>query len=110
MRQAQWTDDSVTVTEMSPGPLKEGWVRLRVEACGICGSDLHSYRREFPVTAGSVPGHEVAGSILSGGAGLADVMYAVEPHTSCGRCDPCVSGNAHLCVKGEIIGGGRCPA
>ncbi len=104
MRRAHWTEGGIELTEDEPGPLREGWVRLRVHACGICGTDLHLWRRELPAPAGGVPGHEVVGLPLDGGRGLPDRLYAVEPRTWCGACDLCISGSRHLCAKSSILG------
>lgn len=49
----------------SPGP---GEVRVRVEACGLCGTDLHL--RETGFAPGHVPGHEIAGSVDALGPGV----------------------------------------
>ncbi|MEE9284431.1 MAG: alcohol dehydrogenase catalytic domain-containing protein [Dehalococcoidia bacterium] len=104
MLQARWTESGLDVQDVDPPPLPADWVRLRVAASGICGSDLHAYRREMPSAPGTTPGHEMVGTVLEGGAGLADQLYAVEPHTFCGTCDLCLAGNRHLCPKGEFIG------
>ncbi len=56
--------------EPEPG---EGEVKLRVRACGICGSDVHGYTGESGRrTAGQVMGHEFAGEVLSVGRGVGD--------------------------------------
>ena len=104
MLQSKWTDDGIELAEVEPGPLAPGHVRLKVAACGICGSDLHSFRHFLPTRPGDTPGHEVVGTVLDGPAGLADVLYAVEPHTRCGVCDLCLSGKHHLCNEGALIG------
>jgi L-iditol 2-dehydrogenase len=110
-RRAVWTDDGLEVVDVEPGPLRPGWVRLRVEACGICGSDLHFWHRELPVAVGTAPGHELAGTVVDGpaGAGLADVRYAVSPNVTCGGgCSFCRSGRSNLCGRGGPgIGLGR---
>ena len=51
------------------GPLPPGLVRLGVEACGICGSDLKLWTRQLPAVEGTAPGHEFVGTILDGPAG-----------------------------------------
>ena len=104
MLQSKWTDDGIELAEVEPGPLAPGHVRLKVAACGICGSDLHSFRHFLPTRPGDTPGHEVVGTVLDGPAGLADVLYAVEPHTRCSVCDLCLSGKHHLCNEGALIG------
>ena len=100
MRRAVWTRDGLDVVEDEPGPLEPGWVRLRVEACGICGSDLHSFHGQLPRPIGISPGHELAGVVVDGPSGLPDVRYAVAPHVWCGGCDFCRTGRHHLCNRG----------
>jgi L-iditol 2-dehydrogenase len=84
-----------------PFPLN-GEVLVRVDAVGICGSDMHAYhghdaRRPAPL----VLGHEAAGRIASGpDEGL---RVAVNPLVTCGNCDYCTSGRAHLCATRQII-------
>ena len=42
MLRSQWQEDgNIHLIDVEPGPLPEGWARLKVRACGICGSDLH---------------------------------------------------------------------
>ena len=108
MRRAVWTEGGLRVQDDEPPPLPEGWVRLRVEACGICGSDLHFWHGDTPRPLGTSPGHEAAGSVLDGPAGLADALYAVSPNVTCGRCDHCAAGDPQLCRRGGYgIGLGR---
>ena len=64
-------------------------MRLKVEACGICGSDLHFWHGQLPRPIGTAPGHEFAGTVIDGPARLPDVRYAVSPNVCCGRCDFC---------------------
>lgn len=104
MRQAQWTSDGIELAEVEPPVLRPGWVRLQVAACGICGTDLHLLRRDVPVLPGTVPGHEIVGTPLDGPPDLAEALYAVEPRSWCGGCDPCVAGQRHLCPRGTLLG------
>ncbi len=105
MRQAQWTETGIEVADVSRPHLPEGWVRVKVHACGICGSDLHSYHRDLPVTPGGVPGHEVCGFVEAGPAGMKDGLYAVQPKSACGSCRMCLSGRRHICPRGVFMGG-----
>lgn len=100
MRSAVWTADGLDVTDREPEPLAPGWVRLSVEACGICGSDLHFWHGHLPRPVGTAPGHELADVVVDGPAGLADVRYAVSPNVSCGACRFCLSGRTNLCGRG----------
>jgi 2-desacetyl-2-hydroxyethyl bacteriochlorophyllide A dehydrogenase len=108
MLRAVWSDSGLEIVDEEPGPLQQGWVRLRVEACGICGSDLHFWHSELPRPIGTAPGHELVGTILDGPSGLPDVRYAASPNVTCGTCAFCVSGRSNLCGRaGPGIGLGR---
>ena len=104
MKQAHWQQDGVALVDVEPPPLPEGWARLRVAACGICGTDLHMLRQHFARMPGVGPGHEMVGYPLDGPADLADALYAVEPRTWCGECAFCISGSRHLCARGTLLG------
>ena len=100
VRRAVWTEDGLDVVDVDPGPLETGWVRLKVEACGICGSDLHWWHGHLRRPLGTSPGHELAGTVVDGPGGLADVRYAVSPNTVCGTCSYCRTGRTNLCNRG----------
>ena len=100
MRRAVWSEGGLDLVDEEPGPLEPGWVRLQVEACGICGSDLHFWHGQVPPRLGTSPGHELAGVVVDGPAGLADVRYAVSPNVTCGTCDFCRAGRTNLCGRG----------
>ncbi|HEV3225438.1 MAG TPA: alcohol dehydrogenase catalytic domain-containing protein [Acidimicrobiales bacterium] len=100
MRRAVWSETGLDVVEREPGPLEAGWVRLQVEACGICGSDLHFWHGHLRRPLATAPGHELAGTIVDGPAGLADVRYAVSPNVTCGTCEFCTTGRTNLCGRG----------
>ncbi len=77
-------------------------VLVRVEAVGICGSDMHAYhghdeRRPAPL----VLGHEAAGRIVAGSR--AGERVTVNPLVTCGRCAFCLDGRSHLCRERQII-------
>lgn len=89
----------------TPGP---GEVLVRVRNCGICGSDLHFYRGEFPAMPDLVMGHEIAGEVAALGEGVSNVRegdrVAVEPLLVCGRCAFCRSGSYQLCPERKLLG------
>jgi (R,R)-butanediol dehydrogenase / meso-butanediol dehydrogenase / diacetyl reductase len=90
-----------------PAPAPEaGEVLLRVCACGVCGSDLTSYKRGLFI---GVPGHEVAGVVEAVGEGvqgwLAGQSAVLQPSGGCGACDECRSGGYHRCIE-SLTGGG----
>ncbi len=77
-------------------------VLVRVDAVGICGSDMHAYhghnsRRPAPL----VLGHEAAGSIAGGPH--AGQRVAVNPLVNCGVCEFCLDGRPHLCPSRELL-------
>lgn len=93
--------------------LAPGEVRLRVEACGVCGTDVRIYKGEhsaYEHAAGRVPGHEIVGRIVEISAGdrvqelaLGDRVF-VAPNLGCGSCAQCASGSENLCRETEGIG------
>ena len=105
MLQSYWVQGRIALQDVDPGPLKAGWVRLKVAACGICGSDLHRYKRSSGVTPGQgTPGHELVGTVMEADVSLGDSLYAVEPWVSCRECDFCLSGKRQFCRKGYLVG------
>ena len=100
--------------EIKQGDAREpglGEVLVRVRNTGICGSDLHFYRGEFPMRPGSVLGHEVAGEVAALGEGVAGfekgARVALELFNVCMRCPQCRSGNYHLCPSRKLYGLGE---
>ncbi len=90
----------------APGP---GEVRLRVTACGVCGTDLHMVHSPKPIVEpGSIMGHEMAGTVDELGPGVegfaAGEPVVVEPLASCGDCDPCRRGRDSICRELELYG------
>ncbi len=85
-----------------------GQALVRVRSTGVCGSDLHFYRGEFPVPPGFVLGHECAGEVAALGEGVSGFekgdRVALELFTVCLTCDQCRSGNYHLCPSRKANG------
>ena len=88
-------------------PLQPGWARIKVAAAGICGSDIHFYTGELPITPGSVRGHEIAGTIVDpGDTGLpVGQAVVVHPLLGCGACPACLRGQQQLCANLTAVGG-----
>ncbi len=87
-----------------PGP---GEVQVRIEAVGVCGSDLHAYSEG---AVGGTPnvypmllGHEPAGTIVKTGAGVTGLAAgdrgALEPALYCYHCEFCLSGHHNVCAN-----------
>jgi L-iditol 2-dehydrogenase len=85
-----------------PGP---GEIQVRVDAVGICGSDLHSYAEggvgDSPCLYPMVLGHEPAGTVVAVGAGVSGWSpgdrAALEPAIYCYHCEFCRSGRHNIC-------------
>ena len=82
---------------------KPGESILKIQASGICGSDMHAYhghdeRRVPPL----ILGHEVSGIIQNGI--FKDKAVVLNPLITCGRCDYCKREREHLCPKRSILG------
>lgn len=88
----------------APEPVcSERGIVVKVEACGICGSDLRTYRNGHPrVTPPWIIGHEVAGVVVEVGKEVKDFKVgdhvAVAPPVYCGRCWYCKRGIYYLCI------------
>lgn len=86
-----------------PEPIvSAGEALVRIEAVGICGSDMHAFlghdeRRPAPL----VLGHEACGQVVEGR--LAGKRVAINPLVTCGECNDCLGGRANLCSKRQII-------
>jgi L-iditol 2-dehydrogenase len=84
-------------------------VLVRVEACGICGSDVHGYdgssgRRIPPI----VMGHEAAGTVAAIGAGASGAQegdrVTFDSTIYCGECEYCRRGQLNLCGRRQVLG------
>jgi propanol-preferring alcohol dehydrogenase len=89
-------------------------VLIRVEACGVCHSDLHIADGDWPQFAKLVKrplilGHEIAGKVIEKGANvqnleIGDRVGVPWIYWSCGECEFCKEGNENLCTKQKITG------
>lgn len=104
------TPTAVRIGEVADPKPSGGEVVVAVGACGICGTDLHIVDGHFPPTPYPiVPGHELAGEIVSIGADVpagwrAGDRVAVDPSLFCGYCGPCRNGRGNLCANWGAIG------
>lgn len=102
------TGSPLTIEEVEldePGP---GEVRVRIEAAGVCHSDLHYVLGDLPARLPIVVGHEGAGVVEALGpqtAGRVAVgdRVALQWRPRCGECDACVAGNPVLCRYGRVL-------
>lgn len=84
-----------------------GWALIDVLACGLCGTDRHILRGEYPSRMPLVLGHEFGGRIREVGPDsrwrVGDVV-TVDPNISCGQCSHCAAGRVALCPERYALG------
>lgn len=98
----------------NPRIIRPDDVLLKIEAVGVCGSDIHYFETgrigsqivQYPF----VVGHECAGRVIEVGSAVNHLkpgqLVAVEPGISCHQCDQCLAGRPHTCRKMVFLG---CP-
>jgi alcohol dehydrogenase, propanol-preferring len=98
--------------EQVPQPqLAPGQVRVKVEASGLCHTDIHAAHGDWPVkpTPPFIPGHEGVGVVSELGPGASEVAVGDRVAMpwlayACGVCDYCVSGRETLCAQQQNMG------
>ena len=92
----------------APGP---GDVVIEIKASGMCGTDLHGYRRPFTGTEHFVAGHEPCGVVVEAGAHVTGRETSVgdrvmvHHYHGCGGCRHCQTGWTQLCENGRVTYG-----
>ncbi|HZA58688.1 MAG TPA: alcohol dehydrogenase catalytic domain-containing protein [Solirubrobacterales bacterium] len=84
---------------------------VRVEASGICGSDLHIYHGRVKIAPGFTIGHEFVGTVQASGDEVSRVAEGDRVLgcycTACGECFFCERGDFHKCDRGRVFGHGE---
>ena len=110
---------TIELKETQLPELRPGWVLVKTEAVGICGTDLELYdgslgyvqsgRVKYPL----VPGHEFCGQVIAVGDKAAGVCVGdrvvSEVHIGCGSCHYCRAGRYNLCPDMQRLGIGDLP-
>ena len=111
----------IRIDDIAEPATRPGTVKVEVQWCGICGTDLHEYLEgpifappadtPHPLTGETVPitlGHEFAGVVAELGSGVTDLAVGdrvvVEPYIVCGRCDACRQGRYNVCATLGFVG------
>jgi propanol-preferring alcohol dehydrogenase len=95
------------VPDPRPGP---GEIRVRVQACAICRTDLHVVEADLPPKHPQIiPGHQVVGTVDALGEGTARFKIGHRAgiawlRYTCGQCRYCRSGNENLCPNAKFTG------
>jgi 2-desacetyl-2-hydroxyethyl bacteriochlorophyllide A dehydrogenase len=93
-----------------PELLAPGDVLVRIEATGVCGSDLHIYHGRVQIEPGFVIGHEYVGTVVAAGENVTEVAEGDRVLgcfcTACGVCFFCRRADYHKCDAGRTFGHG----
>lgn len=92
----------------TPGP---GQILVRTEACGVCHTDLHAARGDWPLKPGLpfIPGHEGIGIVTALGQGVTSVKQGERVgvpwlYSACGHCEYCLSAWETVCAQAQFGG------
>ncbi len=101
----------LTVDQVPMPELGLGQVRVKVEACGLCHTDIHAANGDWPIKPSPpfIPGHEGVGLVTKLGFGVSEVAVGDRVAMpwlgyACGNCDYCVSGRETLCLEQKMTG------
>jgi len=95
---------------VEPPEPREGEVLIRVKACGVCHTDLHTVEGDLPeAKLPIIPGHQVVGEVTKLGPNCSslkpsDVVGVAWLYSACGSCSFCTSGRENLCLKARFTG------
>lgn len=102
----------VEIIEAPEPSVLPGYVKIKLEAASVCGTDLHIYSWDAwsasRIKTPRIIGHEFCGTIVEVGEGVTDrevgQFVSSESHIVCGRCRQCQNGQGHVCVNTQILG------
>lgn len=120
MKAAVVTDftQPLELREVEKPQVSDGKIIVKIEACGVCHTDLHAARGDWPVKPEPpfIPGHEGVGVVAEVGRGVTSVKEGDRVgvpwlHHACGHCNACVTGWETLCrvdpqYTGYTVNGG----
>ena len=101
--------DQLEIRDVDVVAPKPDEVRLKVAACGICGSELESFKNHSPRRPPPlVMGHEFCGTVAELGSAVTNVKKGERVVSNslvpCGKCVRCQRGDTHLCATRQIFG------
>jgi 2-desacetyl-2-hydroxyethyl bacteriochlorophyllide A dehydrogenase len=83
---------------------------VKIEACAVCGSDLHIYHGRVKIEPGFTIGHELVGTVTEVGVGVRRVAVGDRVlgcfQSACGTCFQCLRGQYHRCQQSRTFGHG----
>ncbi len=104
-------DAPLTVEQVAWRELQPGQILVQVEASGLCHTDIHAARGDWPIKPSPpfIPGHEGVGIVQELGPGVTEVACGERVAMpwlayACGTCDYCISGRETLCESQKNMG------
>lgn len=97
----------LSLTELPKPTAQMGSAVIKILACGICGTDRHIYKGEYPSAKPVVLGHEFGGvidQVATGSKFEIGDLVSVDPNIVCGTCPDCVAGRTAFCPKLTALG------
>jgi len=110
MKAAVWYGiGDIRIEEVEKPAPNQDEVLVKVEACGICGTDLHMFKGEYTYAVPPIIlGHEFSGLVTEIGSNVKMIKVgdrvAVNPNKNCGECIYCRRGKPHLCLNMKPYG------
>ena len=96
----------IKIEEVAYPVLEPAGVIIKVNTCGICGSDLHEYKRDG--NEGTIFGHEFSGDVVEAGSQVtgitAGMRVTAAGYRPCGKCFWCRQGKGHRCPAMALLG------
>ncbi len=99
--------DKLAITEVEKPKASVGKSVIKILACGICGTDRHIYKGEYPSGKPVILGHEFGGVIEEVGPGSkfkVGQVVSIDPNIVCGTCVDCLAGRTAFCPDLTALG------
>jgi propanol-preferring alcohol dehydrogenase len=106
-RRAPIGTNPIHIVDMPVPVPREGEILIKVNACGVCRTDLHVIEGELPVLKQPIiPGHQVVGTVETAGRRFPKGARVGVPwlHSTDQTCEHCLSGNENLCEAATFTG------
>jgi L-iditol 2-dehydrogenase len=99
--------DQIKVVDQATPEISAGKSVIKVLACGLCGTDRHIYKGEYPSAKPVILGHEFGGIIETPATGSKfskGDLVSVDPNIVCGTCEDCKAGRTAFCPSLTALG------
>jgi 2-desacetyl-2-hydroxyethyl bacteriochlorophyllide A dehydrogenase len=99
---------NLSVEELPLQKIDNDDIVIKVDACGVCGTDFHIFNGEAPAKVPVVIGHEYVGEVVETGKNAVEFhvgeKVAIDPNIYCGYCSFCREGKINLCKNLKALG------